>query len=242
MVKIFTYHYVRRLTDQRGTLSREVEWEQMTPLFDSEPVPANEPLEEGAVLLRGFATAAAPALLEEVGRIAHGAPFRHLVTPGGYTMSVAMTNCGRVGWVSDRNGYRYDPADPDTGLAWPVMPEAFLDLSVRAAGEAGFADYDPDACLINRYLAGSKLGLHQDKDEKDMWAPIVSVSLGLPAVFLWGGKRRGDPVRRLHVENGDVAVWGGPARFVYHGVAPLKDGEHALTGKARINLTFRKVF
>lgn len=215
----------------------------MTPLFDSDSPPrSTEPLEEGAVLLRGFASSEAPTLLEEVARIAEAAPFRHLVTPGGYTMSVAMTNCGRVGWVSDRNGYRYDPVDPDTGAPWPAMPESFLDLAQRSAGEAGFPSYDPDACLINRYLAGAKLGLHQDRDEKDVWAPIVSVSLGLPAVFLWGGKRRADPVRRLRVDNGDVAVWGGPARFIYHGVAPLKDGEHPLTGNARINLTFRKVF
>ena len=215
----------------------------MIPLFDSDSSPrSHERLEEGAVLLRGFATSEAPALLEEVALIAHFAPFRHLVTPGGYTMSVAMTNCGRLGWVSDCAGYRYDPADPDTGAPWPAMPEAFLDLAVRAAAEAGFTQYDPDACLINRYLAGAKLGLHQDRDEKDAWAPIVSVSLGLPAVFLWGGKRRSDPVRRVRLESGDIVVWGGPARFVYHGVAPLHDGLHSLTGAARINLTFRKVF
>jgi alkylated DNA repair protein (DNA oxidative demethylase) len=157
-------------------------------------------------------------------------------------MSVAMTNCGRLGWVSDRNGYRYSPVDPDTGAPWPVMPAAFIEIAVRAAAEAGFADYDPDACLINRYIPGAKLSLHQDRDEKDAWAPIVSVSLGLPAVFLWGGKRRSDPVRRLHLESGDIVVWGGPARFVYHGVAPLMDGQHPLTGATRINLTFRKVF
>jgi DNA oxidative demethylase len=215
----------------------------MTFLFDSDSLPPScERLEEGAVLLRGFATAEAPALVEEVARIALVAPFRHLVTPGGYTMSVAMTNCGRLGWVSDRTGYRYEFADPDTGVTWPAMPEAFLDLAVRAAAEAGFAHYDPDACLINRYIAGAKLSLHQDRDEKDAWAPIISVSLGLPAVFLWGGKRRSDPVRRLRLESGDIAVWGGPARFVYHGVAPLKEGQHPLTGGARINLTFRKVF
>lgn len=215
----------------------------MTPLFDSDSLPqSREQLEEGAFLLRGFASAEAPALVEEVARIAQAAPFRHLITPGGYTMSVAMTNCGRVGWVSDRSGYRYAPTDPDTGGPWPAMPGAFLDVAARAAAEAGFANYDPDACLINRYVAGAKLGLHQDRDEKDAWAPIVSVSLGLPAVFLWGGQRRSDAVRRLRVESGDVAVWGGPARFVYHGVAPLKDGLHPLTGAARINLTFRKVY
>jgi alkylated DNA repair protein (DNA oxidative demethylase) len=165
-----------------------------------------------------------------------------LETPGGYTMSVAMTNCGRVGWVSDRKGYRYDALDPDTGLPWPELPGAFQDLASRAAEAAGFPDYDPDACLVNRYAAGAKLGLHQDRDEEDPWSPIVSVSLGLPATFLWGGKKRTDPVRRLRLESGDVVVWGGPARFVFHGVAPLKAGEHPVTGNVRINLTFRKVF
>ena len=215
----------------------------MIPLFESESsLPFQEQLEEDAVLLHGFALGEAALLVEEAERIARLAAFRHLVTPGGHVMSVAMTNCGRVGWVSDRSGYRYDPIDPNTGKRWPAMPAAFLDVAVRAAAEAGFANYDPDACLINRYLAGNKLGLHQDRDEKDAWAPIVSVSVGLPAMFLWGGKRRSDPTRRLRLENGDVVVWGGRARFVYHGVAPLKDGEHPLTGRARINLTFRKVF
>lgn len=215
----------------------------MTPLFENEPTPpSRERLEEGAVLLRGFATAQAGALIEEVERVAQAVPFRHLVTPGGYTMSVAMTNCGRVGWVSDRTGYRYDPVDPQTERPWPAMPEAFLSLAARAAAEAAFPHYDPDACLINRYVAGAKLGLHQDRDERDAWSPIVSVSLGLPAVFLWGGHSRSDAVRRIRLESGDVAVWGGPARFIYHGVAPLKDGQHPLTGNARLNLTFRKVF
>ena len=215
----------------------------MATLFDHEPAPpTREPLEEGALLLRGFAASEAAVLVAEIAHIAQAAPFRHLETPGGYTMSVAMTNCGRVGWVSDRSGYRYDPIDPASGAPWPPMPAPFLSLAARAAAEAGFADYHPDACLINRYAAGAKLGLHQDRDERDSWAPIVSVSLGLPAVFLWGGKRRADPVRRLRVESGDVAVWGGPARFVYHGVAPLKAGDHPLTGAVRLNLTFRKVY
>ena len=213
----------------------------MTPLFDPAP-PTREPLEEGAVLLRAFASADAAALVVDANTVAQAAPFRHLVVPGGFTMSVAMTNCGRVGWVSDRSGYRYDPQDHATGAPWPPIPASFLGLAVRAAAEAGFPDYDPDDCLINRYTAGSKLGLHQDRDEKDAWSPIVSVSLGLPATFLWGGKKRGDPVRRMRLESGDVVVWGGPARFVYHGVAPLKAGDHPLTGAARINLTFRKVF
>ena len=215
----------------------------MTDLFAGQPTPRfNEPLEEGAVILRGFASHDADALIAGVQQVAAAAPFRHLSTRGGYVMSVAMTNCGRVGWVSDESGYRYDPNDPASGVHWPAIPDALLNLAQRAAAEGGFPEYDPDACLINRYAAGAKLGLHQDRDEKDQWAPIVSVSLGLPATFLWGGKRRADPVRRLRLESGDVAVWGGPARFVHHGVAPLKAGDHPLTGDVRINLTFRKVF
>jgi alkylated DNA repair protein (DNA oxidative demethylase) len=183
----------------------------MTFLFDCDSLPrSHQRLEEGAVLLRGFAGAEAPALAEDVARIEQAAPFRHLVTPGGYTMSVAMTNCGRLGWVSDRSGYRYSPVDPDTGAPWPTMPRAFLDIAVRAAAEAGFVNYDPDACLVNRYIAGAKLSLHQDRDEKDAWAPIVSVSLGLPAVFLWGGNRRSEPVRRLRLESGDIAAGAAP--------------------------------
>lgn len=215
----------------------------MPSLFDDQTTrPAFERLAEGAVLLRGFAAGQSPALLQHVAAIAGLSPFRHMVTPGGYTMSVAMTNCGRVGWVSDAAGYRYDPIDPQTSAPWPPFPEAFLQLANGAAESAGFPGYAPDACLINRYAVGAKLSLHQDRDEQDRWAPIVSVSLGLPATFLWGGKRRADPVRRLLLESGDVAVWGGPARFIYHGIAPLKAGQDPLTGAARINLTFRKVY
>jgi alkylated DNA repair protein (DNA oxidative demethylase) len=208
-------------------------------LFENPP--STEPLEEGAVILRAFCLKEAPVLVQEIGRVAESSPFRHLVVPGGHTMSVAMTNCGPFGWVSDRTGYRYDPIDPDTGRPWPAIPESFRVLADRAAAEAGFPGYVPEACLINRYAAGAKLGLHQDRDEEDRWSPIVSVSLGLPATFLWGGKRRGDPVRRFRLENGDVVVWGGPARFVYHGVSPLKDGDHPLAGAVRLNLTFRRV-
>jgi alkylated DNA repair protein (DNA oxidative demethylase) len=215
----------------------------MSSLFDNAPSTKTiEKLGEAAVLLRNFAAEDAALLIEEISRITRNAPFRKLETRGGYQMSVAMTNCGRVGWVSDRTGYRYDPADPQTGKPWPAMPEAFQKLAMLAAAEAGFSGYDPDACLINHYIAGSRLGLHQDRDENDPWAPIVSVSLGVPAIFLWGGKRRSDPIRRLIVESGDVVVWGGPARFTYHGVAPLKPGWHRLTGTDRYNLTFRRVF
>ena len=199
-----------------------------------------EVLAEGAVLLRGYAEAEAPALVDSIMKIAEAAPFRHLITPGGYRMSVAMTNCGEAGWVSDRTGYRYDACDPTTGRTWPAMPESFLALARRTALEGGFADFTPDVCLINRYEAGSRLTMHQDHDERDMKDPIVSVSLGLPAKFLFGGLRRADRPRRILVENGDVAVWGGPARLTYHGVDRLAAGSHPLTGPYRFNLTFRR--
>ena len=168
------------------------------------------------------------------------APFRHMLTPGGYRMSVAMSNCGPLGWTSDRKGYRYGEIDPQTGDPWPALPASFSDLATRAASAAGFHDFLPDACLINRYQEGAKLSLHQDKDERDFGQPIVSVSLGLPATFLFGGLERAGKTIRLPLIHGDVVVWGGPARLRYHGVSPLKQGSHPLIGEARINLTFRK--
>ena len=155
-------------------------------------------------------------------------------------MSVAMTNCGSLGWVTDRSGYRYDSLDPERGQPWPAMPASFLRLAQTAAAKAGFPDFCPDACLINRYEAGAKLSLHQDKDERDFAAPIVSVSLGIPAVFLFGGLNRADKTMRVPLVHGDVVVWGGPARLRYHGVLPLKPGHHPAFGARRVNLTFRK--
>jgi alkylated DNA repair protein (DNA oxidative demethylase) len=210
------------------------------PLFESMPVPqGREPLATGAWALRGFALDNADALLAAIEHIATQAPFRHLVTPGGKTMSVAMTNCGTVGWHSDRNGYRYAEIDPETGKPWPAMPEPFLQLARDAASAAGFADYAPDVCLVNRYEIGTRLTLHQDHDERDRHSPIVSVSLGLPATFLFGGLARKDPQRRIPLVHGDVVVWGGPSRMRYHGVLPVKTGEHPSTGARRYNLTFR---
>jgi alkylated DNA repair protein (DNA oxidative demethylase) len=199
-----------------------------------------EALAEGALLLRGYARDDVPRLVEAVRAVAEAAPFRHMVTRGGYTMSVAMTSCGAVGWVTDRSGYRYDRLDPETARPWPAMPEPFRSLAMRAAAECGYAGFDPDACLVNEYRPGAKLSLHQDADEEDFTQPIVSVSLGLPATFLWGGARRADRPRRYRLENGDVAVWGGPARLTYHGVEPLAEGEDPVTGARRINLTFRR--
>ena len=200
----------------------------------------DEPLAPGALLLRAFARDRGPALLEALGAVTTQAPFRFLITPGGYQMSVAMTNCGSAGWISDRSGYRYGPLDPLSGRQWPAMPGVFAALATEAAAAAGFPAFAPDACLINQYEPGSRLSLHQDKDEKDYGAPIVSVSLGLPAVFLFGGGLRTDKTQRVPLAHGDVVVWGGPARLRYHGVLPLKDGEHRLFGRRRINITFRK--
>ncbi len=210
-------------------------------LFDALP-PSDArvmPLTDGAIVLRAFAAPEAAALMEALADIVAAAPFRHMVTPGGYSMSVAMTNCGQAGWVTDRTGYRYDPIDPLTGRPWPAMPPVFRQLAARAAAAGGFPAFEPDACLVNRYEPGSKLSLHQDRNERDFGAPIVSVSLGLPAVFLFGGLRRRERPRRIRLESGDVVVWGGPARLVFHGVGMLADGEHELTGRCRINLTFR---
>lgn len=198
-----------------------------------------ESLAPGAWVLRGFALDVATDLLVDIGRIAARSPFRHLVTPGGKSMSVAMTNCGAVGWFSDRRGYRYVQTDPATGRAWPAMPARFARLARTAARAGGFDDYAPDVCLINRYEVDTRLTLHADLDERDRRAPIVSVSLGLPATFLWGGLARKDPQQRIPLLHGDVVVWGGPARMTYHGVLPIKSGEHASTGAQRLNLTFR---
>jgi alkylated DNA repair protein (DNA oxidative demethylase) len=211
-------------------------------LFESVPDvrPAQEAMAEGAVLLRGFAIPVETDLIAALRAIIEQAPFRHMMTPGGHQMSVAMTNCGRVGWVTDRTGYRYDTNDPEAGQPWPAMPPAFRELAGRAASRAGFTGFSPDACLINRYQPGARMSLHQDKDELDLAAPIVSVSLGLPAIFLFGGLKRSDKPNRFRLQHGDIAVWGGPARLAFHGVAPLADGEQAVLGRQRINLTFRK--
>jgi alkylated DNA repair protein (DNA oxidative demethylase) len=211
-------------------------------LFASVPDvrPAQQAMAEGAVLLRGFASPVETDLIAALRAIVEQAPFRHMMTPGGHQMSVAMTNCGSFGWVTDRTGYRYDANDPEAGKPWPPMPPAFRELAGHAASRAGFAGFAPDACLINRYEPGARMSLHQDRDELDLAAPIVSVSLGLPAIFLFGGLKRSDKPSRFRLQHGDIDVGVGPARLAFHGVAPLADGEHALLARQRINLTFRK--
>jgi alkylated DNA repair protein (DNA oxidative demethylase) len=199
------------------------------------------PIAPGAVLLRAFARPGDAALLQAVESVIAQAPLRHMQTPGGYTMSVSTTSCGPLGWVSDPHGYRYAALDPHTGQPWPAMPACFLELAESAAAQAGYADFVPDACLINQYVPGAKLSLHQDKDEKDLRAPIVSLSLGLSAVFLFGTPSRKDKPQRYRLVHGDVVVWGGPSRLAYHGVNALADGEHAMLGRRRLNLTFRCV-
>lgn len=211
----------------------------MLDLFADSP-PWQEPLAPGAIILRRRALAQASILLAGIAEVAAQSPFRQMITPGGYRMSAAMSNCGEAGWVTDRHGYRYATDDPLTGQRWPAMPAAFLPLAQACAAEAGYPDFRPDACLINRYAPGAKMSLHQDKDEKALQAPIVSVSLGLPAIFQFGGLKRSDPLQRLLLEHGDVVVWGGPSRLYFHGIAPLKAGQHQATGDFRFNLTFRQ--
>ncbi len=193
-----------------------------------------------SVVLRGFALSAVDALLAGVDDVIAQAPFRHMQTPGGYTMSVALTNCGELGWTTDARGYRYSRIDPVSGQPWPAMPRAFRQLAEDAAREAGFADFAPDACLVNRYAPGSRLSLHQDRNERDYGAPIVSVSLGMPAMFLFGGDDRADRAARVPLFHGDVVVWGGVDRLRFHGVMPLKDLPHPRLGSQRINFTIRK--
>lgn len=213
----------------------------MNDLFAAQSLGTRTLLGSQACVLHGFSLPVVDVLLDDIEHIQRDAPFRHLVTPGGHTMQVAMTNCGSFGWCSDRRGYRYDPRDPDSRQPWPSMSQAFLQLAADAADAAGFPDYVPDACLINRYTPGTRLTLHQDRDEDDRIAPIVSVSLGLPATFLFGGFARGDKSVRVPLAHGDVVVWGGVDRMRFHGVLPVKDGAHELLGAQRINLTFRKV-
>ncbi len=208
---------------------------------DIEPSgPFRETIAEGAVLLRGKALPLEDELIDALAAITARAPFRRMTTPGGFVMSVAMTNCGAVGWVTDRTGYRYDRNDPETGMPWPDMPGSFLRLAAETAAEAGYPGFQPDACLINRYEPGARLSLHQDRDERDFAQPIVSVSLGLMAVFQFGGLKRTDPVEKYPLRHGDVAVWGGPSRLRFHGVQTIKEGFHPKIGRMRINLTFRR--
>ncbi len=209
-------------------------------LFGPGPAAARRVLAPGAVWLAGFASDCEQSLLAGIAATAAAAPFRCMVTPGGRRLSVAMTNCGRFGWVTDARGYRYEPLDPASGRPWPPLPAVFADLAARAAAAAGHTGFDPDACLVNRYEPGARMALHQDADELDFTQPIVSVSLGLPAVFLFGGPARRDRAQRLPLQHGDVVVWGGPARLRFHGVLPVADGSHPLCGRCRINLTFRR--
>lgn len=210
----------------------------MMDLFDEQPV--DVALAPGAIMLGGFARAESGDLIAALRAVAARSPFRRMVTPGGWQMSVAMTNCGDLGWVTDRSGYRYDAIDPQTGAPWPAMPPIFADLAARAAQAAGYPPFVPDACLINRYAPGARMALHQDRNERDLAAPIVSVSLGLPATLLWGGMARTDRPRRIRLAHGDIVVWGGASRLAFHGIDPLGEGDHPDTGPIRYNLTFRR--
>ena len=201
---------------------------------------APQALAAATFMLAGFALARQDILWRDIQAILRRSPLRHMQTPGGFTMSVAMSNCGQLGWISDRKGYRYSTIDPQTNEAWPAMPPAMQKLATEAAALCGFEGFLPDACLINRYAPGTRMSLHQDKNEVDYSAPIVSVSLGVSAVFQLGGMQRSDKASRISLQHGDVLVWGGEDRLRFHGVLPIKPQQHPLTGEDRINLTFRK--
>lgn len=202
--------------------------------------PCEQRLGAQALLLRGFALPWVDELLPALAAVEAAAPFRHMLTPGGQSMSVALTNCGALGWISDRRGYRYSPIDPLSGRPWPALPPAFAQLARAAAAAAGFTDFAPDACLVNRYLPGTRMSLHQDRDERSLAHPIVSVSLGIPAVFLFGGLDRREPAQRVPLGHGDAVVWGGEDRLRYHGILPVREAVHPLLGAQRINFTLRK--
>ncbi|SCW79005.1 MULTISPECIES: DNA oxidative demethylase AlkB [unclassified Pseudomonas] len=198
-----------------------------------------EQIGQQSFVLRGFALPWLDRLLPALESVLQAAPFRQMVTPGGFTMSVALSSCGALGWTTDRSGYRYTAHDPQTGHPWPDMPAVFRELAQAAARQAQFEHFEPDSCLINRYVPGARMSLHQDKDERSLAAPIVSISLGLPAVFQFGGFERSDKSLRIPLLHGDIVVWGGVDRLRYHGVLPLKEGQHPRLGAQRINLTFR---
>ncbi|MDR0735444.1 MAG: DNA oxidative demethylase AlkB [Zoogloeaceae bacterium] len=212
----------------------------MSDLFSPLPCAERVDLGVGVVLFRKRLQDAAPSLLAALQPLLARAPFRHMTTQRGFALSAAMTNCGVLGWIGDHRGYRYTPHDPQSGYPWPAMPEILRSAAIQAADDAGFADFSPDACLINHYAVGARMGLHQDKDEADFSQPIVSFSFGLPTLFLWGGLARRDKPQKFPLEHGDVLVWGGPARLCFHGVSPIKEGAHPLTGACRLNLTFRR--
>ena len=199
-----------------------------------------EKISEQAFVLRGFALPWVDTLLTALEQVLTQAPFRQMQTPGGYIMSARLSSCGDLGWTTDLAGYRYSALDPLTGARWPAMPDPFLKLAEAAAHAAGFDHFAPDACLINTYAPGAKMSLHQDKNERTYNAPIVSISHGLPAIFLFGGFERNDPTQRISLFHGDIVVWGGVDRLRFHGVLPIKPGHHSLLGEQRINITLRK--
>ncbi|MBS0367081.1 MAG: DNA oxidative demethylase AlkB [Proteobacteria bacterium] len=209
-------------------------------LFDPGTQHRRQHLGPAAMVLRSFALPFVPELLPAIANVLAASPFRHMMTPGGFIMSVALTNCGALGWTTDRRGYRYSAIDPASGRRWPAMPQVFSRLAAAAATAAGFEDFEPDACLVNRYQPGARLSLHQDRNERDYGAPVVSVSLGMRAIFLFGGQKRSDPTSKIALHHGDVTVWGGVDRLRYHGVLPLQEQPHPLLGSQRINFTFRK--
>lgn len=202
--------------------------------------PQQQQILEDVYLLQGFALSGAAHLVADLHAVIQIAPLRQMLTPSGLMMSVLTSSCGKRGWISDKKGYRYSTIDPISGQTWPEMPDSFITLAQQAAAIAGFENFAPDSCLINSYASGAKMGLHQDKDERDFTQPIVSVSLGVAAMFQMGGFKRGEQALKFALHHGDVLVWGRTARLRFHGVLPVKAATHPAFGERRVNLTFRK--
>lgn len=212
----------------------------MRDLFSSsEDSGGRHEIAEDAYLLPGYATSQAIELCSAIDTVLLQSPLRHYQTRMGL-MSVGMSCCGALGWVADTRGYRYSALDPNNGQPWPGLPDSIRNLAQSAASDCGFDGFEPDACLINEYQLGAKMGLHQDRDERDMRWPIVSISLGMTAQFQFGGATRRAPVHRFDLVHGDVLVWGGRTRLNFHGVAPLDGSPHPLLGARRWNLTLRR--
>ena len=216
----------------------------MDDLFQDQPpdLPERQALGPESWLLRHTLQTTACHLMADIHTLTATHPFQHMVTRGGHTMSVATSSYGSYGWVSDaQKGYRYASSNIETGQPWPPIPAHWLALATALAEKAGFNGFHPDSALINRYAVGARMGLHQDRDEATLAWPIVSLSLGLPARFMFGGKQRQAPVKDFTLLHGDVVVWGGADRLRFHGIRPLKAGHHSLTGPYRYNITFRRV-
>ncbi|THJ30850.1 DNA oxidative demethylase AlkB [Lampropedia aestuarii] len=209
-------------------------------LFADSPEEQRVALGPQAVVLRQKASPLAAELVARIEDVLQHSPLYQMATPGGKPLSVRTTSCGTHGWSSDPTGYSYVRHHPLTDQAWPEIPAAWSALATEAAQEAGFAQFAPDTCLINQYGLDSKMALHQDRSEQDLRQPVVSISLGMSALFLWGGMQRSDKPAHVLLHHGDMVVWGGVDRLRFHGIKHLTGAPHPQLGAMRYNLTLRR--